>query len=111
MFTLLPHAGYNRDCPASLRIQGVLTFALICRVGSQGVAVVTFFAAIAEKAVRVVDALEAFAAVAVAVAHSVGVNVAVAVARTARPHLTVDALRVAEESVVAQLASFPWVQT
>lgn len=96
--------------PASacwLRIQGVLTFALISWVASQGVAIVTFFAAITEKAICVVDALEALAAVPVAVAHGVGVDVVVAVARPARSPLTIDALWVTEESVVAQLTAFP----
>lgn len=93
------------------RLAGVLTFALVRWVASQGVAIVTLFAAIAEKAVRVVDALEALAAIAVTVAHGVGVNVIVAIARPARPRLTVHALWVAEKPVVAQLATFPWVQT
>lgn len=90
-----------------MAVLGILTFALFGWVASQSIPIVTSFAAITEKAIRVVDALEALASVAVTVANGVGVDVIVAIARPAHPHLTVHALWVAEESVVAQLATFP----
>lgn len=86
----------------------VLTFALFGLVASQGVAIETVLAAIAEKAVGVVDALEALATFAVAVPHSVGVDVVVAITRPA--HLPVPVpvpVSVSEEPVVAQLTPFP----
>lgn len=85
----------------------VLTFALFSWVASQGVSIISFFAAITEKAIRVVDALEALATIAITVSHSVGVNVIITITRPARPHLAVSALWVTKESVVTQLATFP----
>ena len=84
------------------------TFALVCGAGGQGVAVETLLAAVAEEAVRVVDALEALARLAVAVAHGVGVHVVAALARAAGPHRPLLAQRVPEEAVVTQLTALPW---
>lgn len=83
-----------------------LTFALVGGVAGQRVAVETLLAAVAEEAVGVVDALEALSRLTVAVADSVGVDVVAALAGAAgsdRPALT---QRVAEETVVTELAAF-----
>lgn len=62
-----------------------LTFALVGRVGGQGVAVEGVLAAVAEEAGRVVDALQALARLPIAVAHGVGVDVVAALAGPAGP--------------------------
>lgn len=84
-----------------------LTFALVCRVGGQSVAVEGVLAAVAEEAGRVVDALQALARLPVAVTHSVGVDVVAALAGPAGPDRPALAQRVTEETVVAELAAFP----
>lgn len=88
-----------------------LTFALVGGLGGQRVAVETLFAAVAEEAVGVVDALEALSVLAVTVPDGVGVDVAAALAAPTRSdYAAILTQRVAEESVVAQLAALTCTQ-
>lgn len=82
-----------------------LTFALVGRVGGQGVAIETLLAAVAEEAVGVVDALETLSGLAVAVADGVGVDVVAALAGATRSDRTALSQRVPEEPVIAELAA------
>lgn len=83
-----------------------LTFALVGRVGGQGVAIEGVLAAVAEEAGGVVDALEALSRLPVAVADGVGVDVVAALAGPAGPDRPALAQRVAEEAIVTELAAF-----
>lgn len=84
-----------------------LTFALVCRVGGQSVAVEGVLAAVTEEAGCVVDALQALARLPVAVTHSVRVDVVAALAGPAGPDWSALAQRVTKETVVAELAALP----
>lgn len=83
-----------------------LTFALVGGVGGEGVAVETVLAAVAEEAVGVVDALQALSGLAVAVANSIGVDVVAALAGAAGSDRAALTQRVAEETVITELAAF-----
>lgn len=82
-----------------------LTFALVGGVGSQGVAVEAVLAAVAEEAVGVVDALQALSGFPVAVADGVGVDVVAALAGAAGSDRSALTQRIAEETVVTELAA------
>lgn len=85
-----------------------LTFTLVCRVGSQGIAEKALFAAVTVEAGRVVDALETLPRQAVAVAHGVGVYVVVALAWAAQSHGPIAAQRVSKVAVIAELTPLAW---
>lgn len=78
-------------------------FALVCRVGSQGIAEKALFAAVTVEAGRVVDALETLPRQAVAVAHGIGVYVVVALAWAAQSHGPIAAQGVSKVAVIAEL--------
>lgn len=84
----------------------VPTFASLARSGTEGVAVETLLAAIAEVALGVIDALQALSGLPVAVADGVQVDVAAAHAFVAAAHGSVLTQRVPKVSVVAELAAF-----
>lgn len=82
-----------------------LTFALVSRAGSQGVAIETVPAAVTEESVGVVDALEALSCLPVAVADSIGVNVVAALAGAAGPDRPSLTQRVTEETVITEFTA------
>lgn len=83
---------------------GGLTFALVCRIGGQGVSEKSASAPVTVDAGRVVDALQALSRHAVAVSDGVGVDVVVALAQAAEPHGAVSAQRVPKVAIVTELA-------
>lgn len=87
-----------------------LTFTLVGRIDSQGVAIEPVLATITEEAVSVVDALQALSCLPVAVANSIGIDVVTAFTGTTgsdRPALT---QRVSKETIITELAAFPWTE-
>lgn len=83
----------------------LITFAFVCRVGSQRISEEAIFAAVAVEAGRVVDALQAFSRQAVAISDRVGIDVGVALAQPAKPHRAVRPLRVSKVAIIAELTS------
>lgn len=83
-----------------------LTFASLARAGAEGVAVETFFTAVAEEALGVIDALQALPGLPVAVADGVQIDVAAAHAFVAAAHGSVLTQRVPKVAVVTELAAF-----
>lgn len=81
----------------------VTSFALVSRIGGQGVPKEAIFAAVAVEASGVVDALEALACLAVAVPHSIGIDVVVALAEATRPHSTIFTQWVSKIGIITQL--------
>lgn len=85
-----------------------LTFAFVCRIGSQGIAEKPFFAPVAVEAGGVVDALQTFSCQAVAVANRIGVYVVVTLTWTAQSHGPIAAQRVSKVAVITELTSLAW---
>lgn len=87
--------------PVGIAITG---FALVCRIGGQGVSEKSASAPVTVDAGRVVDALQTLSRHAVAVSDGVGVDVVVALAQAAEPHGAVSAQRVPKVAIVTELA-------
>lgn len=98
----------QRPGPTTRLIPPPLTFAFVSRVAGQGVSIETLLAAVAEEAVRVVDALETFPGFTVTVADRVGVDVVAALAGAAGSDRSAPAQRVPEEAVVTELAALTY---
>lgn len=58
----------------------LITFAFICRIGSQRISKKSIFAPVAVEASGVIDALQAFSRQAIAIANCVGIDVVIALA-------------------------------
>lgn len=94
--TLLLHG------PVGIAITG---FALVCRIGSQGISKKSIFAPVTVEAGSVIDAFQAFSRQAIAISNCVGVDVVIALAQATEPHRAVSSQRVSEVAVVTELAS------
>lgn len=64
----------------------LITFAFVCRIGSQRISKEAIFAPVTVEAGRVVDALQAFSCQAIAISNCIGIDVGVALALPAKPH-------------------------
>lgn len=83
----------------------LITFAFVCRIGSQRISKKAVFAPVTVEAGGVVDALQAFSRQAIAISNCVGINVGVALAQPAKPHGAVCPLRVSKVAIIAELTS------
>lgn len=83
----------------------LITFAFVCRIGSQRISKKAVFAPVTVEAGGVVDALQAFSRQAIAISNCVGIDVGVALAQPAKPHGAVCPLRVSKVAIIAELTS------
>lgn len=91
--------------PTTRLIPPPLTFAFVSWVAGQSVSIETLLAAVAEEAVRVVDALETFPGFTVTVANRVRVDVVAALAGATGSDRSTPAQRVPEEAVITELTA------